>query len=106
MNFSTEFLQDQVKLNFPDGSNKIFKKISRGELSALDYLYENKIDEAKKIYFKIRNEKPDFIELKDHQMSFLASVVYFDLIKNSVIPAKEVAKNILNLGIERGFVGG
>ena len=97
---SVQILNDQLKLYLPDGSNQICKKIDDSELSAIDYIYENNFEKAEKIYLDIKSRNPEYIELKDHLISFMANIIYFDLIKYAEIDAKEIANKILNLGIK------
>ncbi len=89
-----------IVLNFPDGKTEKFYKIDSSTNSAIDYLYKGDIANAENIYVTIKKSDPDNIELQDHQMSFLASIIYFDLRNKPEVDASSIAKNILNLGIK------
>jgi hypothetical protein len=92
-------MDDLIEFHFPDGKVKKFKKINPDTKSAIDYLYMGNIQQAEQEYLSIKEVDSDYIELKDHQFSFLASIIYFDLRNNPNKDASSIAKDILNLGI-------
>lgn len=93
------FEDEAVVLHFPDDGTKKFKRIEKRELSAIDYLYSGELKKAEKIYLDLKASDPDNLALKDHQLSFLASIIYFDLSDNPNSEASNIAKGILNMGI-------
>lgn len=95
-----ELNDSRLILHFPDGSSKGFNRIDETSQSPIEFIYQGAFSDAEKVYLKIKRTNPNYIELQDHQMSFLASIVYFDLRNNPEVDASGIAKKILNLGIE------
>ena len=90
----------RLQLDFPDGQTATFLRTKDDLLCAVEYLYAGRFAEAEAAYRMIRKRQPDYVELQDHRMSFLASIAYFALLKDPDVDAGEVARFILNLGIE------
>ncbi|NNE66070.1 MAG: hypothetical protein HKN33_05840 [Pyrinomonadaceae bacterium] len=88
-----------LSIRFPGNNSVILARKDSKALSAFDYLYMGELKKAEKILARIKAKTPEYVELKDHQMSFLASIVYFDLLSDSDRKASEIAKGILNMGI-------
>ncbi len=97
---SLSIQNDSINLHFPDGKNKQYAKIEKTAQSAVDYLYSGELQKAEEIYLSLKASDPDNIALKDHQLSFLASIIYFDLSDSINIDASNIAKGILNMGIK------
>ena len=89
----------QVSVDFPDGSSSTFSRIEDSSMSPVEYLYAGDVTKAEELYKVIKKEDPDFIELKDHRMSFLTTEAYFELAKYPDVDAVGIAREILNLGI-------
>ena len=89
-----------ITIQLPEGNTAGYEKIADDTVSAIDYIYKGELEKAELIYSEIQSKNADYIELKDHRMSFLASIAYFELRKYPDINASEIAKGILNLGIK------
>lgn len=100
MGLSISIYKESIEMYFPNGKSKKFRKIDESSVSAIEYIYRDDFENAEKKYLFIKENNPNFIELKDHQMSFLASIAYFELMKYPDIDASKIARKILNLGIE------
>jgi len=94
-----EILSDKLIIYYPDGRQVEYARTDATK-SAVEYFYEGDLVNARKAYRSIKEKYPDFIELQDHMMSFMANTVYFDLLKYPDIEASKIARAILHLGIE------
>ena len=94
-------IEDQkVNLIFPDGHVKTYLKKEIESNAPLELFYLGKIEEAKEAYLSSKKSNPDFKEYEDHLMSFQATLAFFELRKYPNVNASEIAKSMLNLGIE------
>ena len=87
-------------IHYPDGREMQYQKLTDPGKAAVDLLYEGDFENAKAVLLKIKQNNPDFIDLKDHMMCFMANITYFDLLKYPDVKAAAIAKGILDLGIE------
>ncbi len=84
----------------PDCGRQYHMKVSDSRLCPVDFLYNGKMIQGQEIYKNIKLKFPTFIETKDHSMSSLANLVFFDKINDPSYNAGKIAKEILELGIE------
>jgi hypothetical protein len=96
---TVELNKKYIKINFPDGTNKKFKRIESNK-NGLDYLYDGDFEAAKVIYNKIKKKNPNSELIGDGRFSSLALFAFFELQKEDKNYASKIAKGILNLGIE------
>ncbi len=94
------FKNDSLHFVAPDGSLSSHARMDSSSVAPIELFYSSRLEEAKKAYLDLKRAYPDFIELEDHQMSFLATLTYFDLRKYPDVDSTKIALNILKVGIE------
>jgi hypothetical protein len=95
------FNKDYLEIKLPGNRNVLrCNKISDASISPVDYFQKDTFKEGEKAYLQIKAVDPNFHELSDYQMSFLARMVHAELSKNPNKDANAMARNILNLGIK------
>ena len=92
--------ENGITLHFPDGKSKTYNRKPGQQMSPIDILYAGDFENARPVLEELKQQNPDLVELQDHQMSFLASVAYFELRKYPDVDAAAIARGILNLGID------
>lgn len=96
---TVELNKKNIKINFPDGKQEKFERTENNK-SGLDYLYEGNFEAAKIIYNKIKKDNSNSELIRDGRFSNLALFAFFALRNEDKKNASEIAKGILNLGIE------
>ena len=94
-----EIMREALKLYFPDGTARKFKRKETKDKSALDYLYSGNFDKASAKYEAIKKENPQSLRIRDGRFSNHAIFAFYKLKSESRERASMIAKGILNLGI-------
>ena len=98
--FGVALKEGYIDFFYPDGrSAKLYQKDPEA-LSVMEMIYAGDVESAGPVLKQIKELRPNLIDLEDHRMSFLSTMVFFELRDHPEISASEVAKGVLDLGIE------